>query len=334
MPDAKEELIEYAYSKTVCRERPACCQPRDIDMVLWDADDTMWNIRPHAIASSITGKLVMVDENTLEVEAPYSKPTPASTPKKSPARSKKKRWWQETTTQDAFPDWRDLPEAVELEDILGELEQSIQGAGPTKEEEVILDEIGGWAPHQQKQVDNLIRRYGKGICKVYDVLESGTIYIDCRDDLWMLTKDGQLIGQQTQPPPVAKPAPQPAYQPKKLTITLLPTFRETIQKLKDRGIRSSIISLNTPGTVKRIVEAFGMTDEFVEIQDTWGNKGQVFDDIAKRANICPCNALFVDDTGGHVSDVSKKCGLALQIGKGKDVETPIEIFRYIKGDDS
>jgi len=56
----------------------------------------------------------------------------------------------------------------------------------------------------------------------------------------------------------------------------------------------------------------------------------VFDDISRKHHLCPCNVMFVDNTLSHVTDVAKKCGLALQIGKGKDVMTPIEVMRYIK----
>jgi phosphoglycolate phosphatase-like HAD superfamily hydrolase len=345
MASAKEELIEYAYYKTLCQQRPECCEPRDIKMVMWDADDTMWNIEPYGIASNITGKLVKVNDDTVEVEEKYPPPKhayPTVTPTKPPPpRKKKKRWWQEQVLQEKFPEWArgNLPgqsAEEELEEIEEELEESIKEEHKVpegkQEKPVILDDISGWSQVQKNSVDNLLKRYGKRACKVYDVRDDGTIDIDCRGDLWALTKDGRLMGEQTvtPAPPALPPPKEETYKPRKVTITLLPTFRKTIDELKGKGIKSAIISLNSPGSVKRIVEAFGMLGDFVEVQDTWKNKGQVFDEIAKRNHICPCNAMFVDNTLNHVTDVAKKCGLALQIGKDKDVEKPIEIMRYIK----
>lgn len=343
--DAKEELLEYAYSKTVCQQRPECCAPRDIKMVMWDADDTMWHIEPYAIASNISGKMTLVDPDTVVVEETgyhygHAYET-VKTPKKAPPRKKKKRAWQRGFEEE-LPEWmKDLPNPDdELDQELAAIEEELienvaaQGGETSSEgnDEVILDDVGGWPDFQKIHVDALIKKYGKRVCWVTDVTPEGSVVIDCEGDIYLLTKEGQLIGSPDNAPPEPKPVPAPAPKPytRKLTIKLLPTFRETIKQLNDRGIPSAIISLNTPGTVKRIVEAFGMKDDFIEIQDTWENKGKVFDKIAYRQEVCPCNAMFVDNTNSHVLDVAKKCGLALQIGKGKDVETPIEIMRFIK----
>lgn len=191
---AHDVLLDYAY-QTVCGKRPELCEPRNIKMVCFDADDTIWNIYPNAIASSIGGPFKKIDNDTVE-----------------------------GTTGGGYP---------------------------------------------------LVQR------------------------------------------------------PRKVTIKLKSTFRQTLDKLDEKGISSSIISLNTPGTVKRIIAAFGLSERFTDIEDTWQNKGDVFADITKRHKINPCSALFIDDSIRHVEDVSAKGGLALVIGKNGDVQEPIELLSYI-----
>jgi FMN phosphatase YigB (HAD superfamily) len=133
-------------------------------------------------------------------------------------------------------------------------------------------------------------------------------------------------------PPSTTP-PEPAKEEKEHEvnrITLLPTFRKTLDELEKRGIKSSLISLNTPGSVSRILKVFGIDKRFVEIRDSYQNKGKVFKELTHKHNICPCASAFLDDNSGNISEVAKECGLALQIGKGKDVEKPFDIFAFIK----
>lgn len=145
-----------------------------------------------------------------------------------------------------------------------------------------------------------------------------------------------LEGPATEEKPLAlpegkKPEPEKEGELKEINrITLLPTFRETLDRLEKQGIKSSVISLNTKGTVSRILEAFGLADRFVEIRDSWDNKGKVFSEITHNHNLCPCSSIFVDDTVTNVRDVAEKCGMGLVIGKEKDVEKPIDIFKFIK----
>jgi len=129
------------------------------------------------------------------------------------------------------------------------------------------------------------------------------------------------------PPP---PVPTTSEPHEINRITLLPTFRQTLDELEKRGIKSTIISLNTPGSVKRLLKAFGLDKRFVEIRDSYENKGKVFEEINRKHNFCACKSIFVDDTKSNVQDVAKECGLGLVIGAGKDVEKPIDIFKFIK----
>lgn len=114
------------------------------------------------------------------------------------------------------------------------------------------------------------------------------------------------------------------------TIKLDPTFRPLLDELDKRGIKSSIISLNTPGSVKRILKEFGLEDRFIEVRDSYENKGRVFQQITKKFGFCPCDSIFVDDGRGNVQDVSDKCGIGLQIGKGKDIEKIGDVMKYIE----
>jgi FMN phosphatase YigB (HAD superfamily) len=132
---------------------------------------------------------------------------------------------------------------------------------------------------------------------------------------------------------VSKPAKHDESHPQeyvRTTIKLDPTFRQTLDELEKRGIKSSIISLNTPGSVKRILKEFGLDHRFTEIRDSYENKGKVFKELTRKQGMCTCNGMFVDDNRSNTDPVHEKCGLAIQIGKGKDIEQDIEILKYIK----
>ena len=379
MAEAKEELIEYSYGKTVCQRRPEMCEPRRIHHVAWDADDTMWHIDPMTIASHISGPLKLIDPDTVEAtggrEYPVTPTVTGPPPERPPVTQtfnpKTGKWeWEHEKKGKQMPlgfrpekeeveDWwitkmgASKEETEELQAITEELygsmpedvRETLEIAGelkpptPPAQEVVFLDDIQGWKKRQAKAVDRLINRYGKKVCEVVEVHSDGDITVDCRGDVWVVTTDGQSFleqdkfgekrgreGKRQQP----SKKPKTVYQPKPIIIKLLPTFRDTLDKLEEKGITSSVISLNAPGSVKRILATFGLADRFIEIKDTWENKGKVFDEIAKRNHLNPCNVMFVDNSITHVEEVVKKCGLALQIGKGKDVERPIEILNYIE----
>ncbi|MFA5377969.1 MAG: hypothetical protein WC455_19620, partial [Dehalococcoidia bacterium] len=71
-----------SYSVTVCQDNPACCKPRDVKHVAWDADHTIWNMP--GTAAGITGKLKKIDDDTVvELGSPgwgtYEEPEPIYT---------------------------------------------------------------------------------------------------------------------------------------------------------------------------------------------------------------------------------------------------------------
>ena len=359
-PDPKEELFEYAYSKTVCQQRPEICKPREIRMVLFDADDTMWHIDPGQIASNITGTLTLVDPDTIEVgpESPGAKKETRTTGYTKPKKEKRKH----LITEEEYGSWWKSPpprtskepppaEDEELESIQHELTHSLTDKQyrlleeaqekapepvqpPAKSEKpVYLDDVRGLKVKQVIAVEHLIKQYGQKQCRITDVHDDGDLTITCGKEKWVMTTNGMLFEEKplVKPPAEVTYLPAPVtYKPRKQTITLLPTFRETLQKLNDRKIPVTVISLNAPGTVKRIVDAFGLGDKILEVHDTWENKGEVFAEITKAHKIAPWEALFIDNTASHVDDVSRKCGFGLVIGKGKDVEKPLDIMKFIK----
>jgi len=309
-------MAEVTYTKTVCQKRPECCEPRHIRAVYWDADGTMWDIEPPVIASSIHGRLEKIDDNTVVChEEPYSYGYGTEiTPKpKAPKgggvyqvwdeetgqwvwghhKKKSERWWKHPL--------RFKPSYVSDE----EWEREAAPLWPEEEQQVqeIAEELVQSLPESQQRF----------------LEESGEVETELL----------QLMPPE-RPKELPPPKEKPKYEPRKITIKLLPTFRDTVRKLNEMGIKQAIISLNTPGSVKRIIGAFGMTGEFVDIMDTWGNKGKVFDELTQKHKVCGCDAMFVDNTLGHVEEVSKKCGLALFIGKGGDIEVPEEVLQFIE----
>lgn len=313
---------KVTYTTTVCKRFPERCEPRKIEMVCFDADDTMWSIEPYGIASNIRGPFKKIDEDTLEVEErkPPEKAPPKASPKPSPPPKMKplgeRRWlpkydaWYEEVT-------------------------------PGKWEPVPPREAPPPPSHPEKESTS-----ATGEEELYNIAEELWESLPEEDQRFLETTT-EVTGEQMKLIPLAAPTkkrwwkpgpPAPpayptyvGYERGPTRITLMPTFRETLDKLRDKGIACSIISLNTPGSVKDIVEAFGLSDKFVEIQDTWKNKADVFEEIVKTHKVNPCGALFVDNMLGHVEDVSKKCALGLQFGKGKDVEEIAEILNYIEG---
>ena len=51
---------------TPCKEKPWRCNPRDVKLVAFDADQTAWDIFPSIIATNICGPFTKVDDDTVE----------------------------------------------------------------------------------------------------------------------------------------------------------------------------------------------------------------------------------------------------------------------------
>ncbi len=114
------------------------------------------------------------------------------------------------------------------------------------------------------------------------------------------------------------------------TIKLDPTLRPLLDELDKRQIPAFIISLNTPGSVSRILKEFGLDNRFMEIKDSYENKGSVFKKLTHKTGVCPCDGLFVDDNRANVQDVDEEGGLSLQIGEGKDIPVIYRLLNFIK----
>lgn len=270
---------------TPCEKKPWICEPRDIKMVAFDADDTIWRISPYAIASSIRGPFKKIDEDTLEVTdeplptiSSYEEPT---TPPKPPVEL---RW--------SFEEERFKPVEPEVKEIADELIGSL-----SKKDRELLEISTGVTGEQ---------------------IEPTPLPPAKNKQWWKAT-----------PPKLPKPKAEYAYKPRKITIKLMPGFRDTLDRLDKMGIKKTIISLNTPGSVKRIIDAFGLSDKFVEITDSWEEKGKVFAKQTETLKINPCNALFVDNTQGHVESVIPHGGLGLVYDK--DITQIAKILDFIKG---
>lgn len=331
MTNPKEELIEYAYN-TVCKKRPELCNPRKIQLVAWDADDTMWTIEPYGIASSIVPPFVKIDEDTVEAgEEPYYRYTAPKPEKPKPKPKEPKGVYREPV-----PIFRDIKQhpvtqrwfvfigldksGKEIWELISEEEaKRIKKEGLYREE----FEIEEWwktpeVPSSKESEE--ITEIAKELIESLPEKQKKVV-----------KTVGEVTGKQLELVPVKRPKEEKlVVKGKRITVKLLPTFRDTLAKLKEMEIRNTIISLNAPGSVQRIVEAFGLSDEFIEIRDSWENKAKVFKDITARFHINPCQAIFVDNMLSHVEDVSDKGALGLVIGKNKDIEKPIEVLNYIE----
>lgn len=270
---------------TPCKERPWVCKPRRVKIVAFDADDTIWDIKPYGIASSITGPLKRIDKDTVEAEEePWVYKAPKATHRGVsaylPIRYRTDEWWKEP--------------GLEKEEIPPEEEAEV---------EAIADELMESIPERDRGFFEAAREVTGE--------EDLTLYPFEREKKKKTKK--RIL-----PPP----------EKRRLTIKLKPGFRDTLDELLKKDIKCSIISLNTEGSVKRILAAFGLKEKFVQIDDTWGNKGTVFSNQMVKFKINPCDAIFVDNMQGHVEDVSKHGALGLVFGQ--DVKEISQVLSYIE----
>lgn len=199
-----QELLDFSYARTPCEEFPEECQPRVINHVVWDADDTLWDIKPFGIASMC--------------HKPFRKLS---------------------------------DEAVEMQ-----CERLVESSkDPTGKEK--------W-----KRVD--------------------------------------MPG----------------------TVEMIPGVTETIERLKERGIGSSVASSNMPNTVESILAAMGRADDFNVIKSSWRPKSEMVLEIAKKLEVNPEEILFVDDDPINCSEIYEDLG-SLAVCLGQDIKKPEEIFNYI-----
>jgi phosphoglycolate phosphatase-like HAD superfamily hydrolase len=291
-------------SKTPCEVKPELCEPRDVRHVAWDADDTIWEIKPYGIASSITGPLTLVDPDTVvEEHRPYK-----YKPKKEPAIQPKFEPYDEGLRLKygyRYGHPYGYPEEAPEDFFLRQIDKEIGTEPPTEtslEVEKIMEELTEELSEKDKEF------------------------------LGLTGKDVKLLptGPATTllpPPKEPEKVTAKSYEPKKTTIKLMPGYRDLLGNLKEQGVTNSIISLNTKGTVSRIIDKFGLTDHFLDIRDSWENKGKVFKEQMKEFGYKPQEAMFVDNTQSHVEDVAKLGAIPLVYGK--DIKEVAQIVNYM-----
>lgn len=61
-----EDLLKYAYGETPCELNPQLCEPREVKHIIWDADDTIWDVQGGGIASFVKPPLRKVSRESCE----------------------------------------------------------------------------------------------------------------------------------------------------------------------------------------------------------------------------------------------------------------------------
>lgn len=311
-----EPTTTYSVSKTPCKEKPWRCVPRHIELVAFDADDTIWEIKPYGIASNITGKLKKIDEDTVEVEEPPYTPISFTTEVKPfpPTETLTQIWNDETGKWEWVHKKKKGQKLHPLRFTPSYLEEE------EEEEEYNFESETVSPPETEAEVKEIAKELLESVPESKGKQIELTPLPAPRKGEWWKTPIGQ--------PEKTTTRIESHYEPRKLTIKLVPGFRDLLDTLEKMGIKRTIISLNAKGSVSRIINAFGLGKKFTDITDSWEDKGSVFLKQTDANKICPCNALFVDNMQTHVETVSKKCGLSLVYGK--DIKLISEIINYIK----
>lgn len=113
-------------------------------------------------------------------------------------------------------------------------------------------------------------------------------------------------------------------------ITLDPTLRDTLDKLKDKAISVSIASINTKPSIMRFLKAFGLEDKFVDVEaSSGGSKGRMVRRIAERQNIDTNKMLFVNDSFVNGLDVARETD-ATPLIMGHNIARIADIMEFIK----
>ena len=113
-------------------------------------------------------------------------------------------------------------------------------------------------------------------------------------------------------------------------VKLAPKLRETLDKLKQKGIPVSIASINDKRMVLKYLDAFGLRDEFADVEaGVAGGKDEMVRNIAKRNNVDSAKILFVDDNPHHAIDVSTRTG-ATSLIFGYNIHAIEDILEFIE----
>lgn len=113
-------------------------------------------------------------------------------------------------------------------------------------------------------------------------------------------------------------------------IELDETLRDTLEELKGRGIAVSLATMNNKKAVVELLDAFGLTDEFMDVEAGWSpSKGDMVRKIAERHGVDTAKILFVDDSLQNAMDVSSKTN-ATSLIMGYNITKLSDIMEFIQ----
>ena len=114
------------------------------------------------------------------------------------------------------------------------------------------------------------------------------------------------------------------------SVKLDPKLRDTLKKLKEKGIKVSIASNNSRDSVLKYLEAFGLRDSFTDVEASFiGSKDKMVEKIAKRNKVDTSKMLFVDDNPYNGEDVALHTN-ATSLILGYNIDNLDDILEFIK----
>lgn len=116
-----------------------------------------------------------------------------------------------------------------------------------------------------------------------------------------------------------------------IAVELKPDLLDTLDKLEEKGIGSSIASLNPPGSVEKIIDAMGIRKRFDVIISSSEQKDAMVNAISEKTGVGTDKMIFVDDTAMEVNAVFRGTK-AMPLVMYQDIQTPGEVLKFIKDD--
>lgn len=114
------------------------------------------------------------------------------------------------------------------------------------------------------------------------------------------------------------------------SVKLAPKLRDTLGRLKEKGIPVSIASINDKKMILEYLDAFGLRDEFTDVEASYfGYKDDMVKKIARRNNVDTSKILFVDDNPLNAEDVSMRT-YATSLVLGYNIKSIEDILEFIK----
>jgi len=112
-------------------------------------------------------------------------------------------------------------------------------------------------------------------------------------------------------------------------ITLDPSLRSTLAKLKAKGIPVSIASQNDKASIMSYLDAFGLKGQIADVEaNISGAKDKMVTSIAKRQKVDPAKILFVDNNPVNCQEVATFTD-ATALALGYHIATLDELLEFI-----